>query len=168
MWDVREKPDTPLRGANNILLTQALFVEFGNEDAPYTLKVEHLNKNGKTYVSLCKVFLESVDEYEAAMRLVGSWKHWQRLCDNKWFSEGWEPFNYEGLNSLRETMKLRDKSAAKRKLMEAMDSGNVTAAKILLDSSGSTNKRGPAKRVAKDTSADAAVVDLFKRSKAEG
>lgn len=164
MWDVREHPKTPLRGANGILLTQALFVEFGNEDAPYTLKMDHLEKNGRTYISLCRVFLEATDEYEAAMRMVGNWKHWLRLCENKWFVDGWDQFNFEGLNSLREAMRMRDRSLAKRKLIEAAETGNVTAAKALLEG-GTTAVKKPRKST-RDRATDSDVVDLFQRSKA--
>lgn len=160
MWDVREHPEVVLRGGNNILLTQALFVEFGNEDAPYTLKLENQEKNNRTYVSLCKVFLESVDEYDAAMRLVGNWKHWQRLCENRWFSEGWEQFNFEGLNSLRETMKARDRSSAKAQLLHAAQQGNVTAAKILFDGAGAIKKT--TRRNTNKSTSESDVVELFK------
>lgn len=165
MWDVRQVTGVPLRGANNILLTQALFVEFGNEDAPYTLKMDHQERNGKQYISLCRVFLESADEYEAAMRLVGNWKHWQKLCENKWFSDGFDQFNFEGMNSLRETMKMRDRSLAKTKLIEAVQQGSVTAAKILLDGTNGTVKK-PQRRSSKEKSTDNEVIELFSKSKA--
>ncbi len=165
MWDVRQVTGVPLRGANNILLTQALFVEFGNEDAPYTLKMDHQERNGKQYISLCRVFLESADEYEAAMRLVGNWKHWQKLCENKWFSDGFDQFNFEGVNSLRETMKMRDRSLAKTKLIEAVQQGSVTAAKILLDGSSTVVKKTQRKSP-KEKSTDSEVIELFSKSKA--
>lgn len=165
MWDVRQQTGVALRGGNNILLTQALFVEFGNEDAPYTLKMEDQVKNGRTYVSLCKVFLESVDEYDAAMRLVGNWKHWQRLCENRWFSEGWDQFNFEGLNSLRETMKARDRSTAKAQLLHAAEQGNVTAAKILFDGAGVVKKTP--RRTANKSTSESDVVELFKTKAAQ-
>ena len=165
MWDVRNETGVPLRGANNILLTQALFVEFGNEDAPYTLKIDHQERNGKKYVSLCRVFLESTDEYEAAMRLVGNWKHWQKLCENRWFSEGWEQFNFEGLNSLRETMKARDRSTAKAQLLLAAQQGNVTAAKILFDGAGAIKKT--TRRNTNKSTSESDVVELFKTKAAQ-
>lgn len=161
MWDVREEPSVQLRGANNILLTQALFVEFGNEDAPYTLKLDDQRKNGRTYISLCKVFLSAVDEYDAAMRLVGSYKHWQRLCENKWFVDGWDQFNFEGLISLRETMRARDRSLAKAKLIQAAEQGNVTAAKILLDGGEPSTKKRQARKPRADS--DSSVIDLFNK-----
>lgn len=132
-WDVRNTNAKLL--SNGTRLTQGLFYEFPNsdEDAPYTLKERDLIKGDKTYVSLSRVYLESADEYEAAMRLVGSWNHWQKLVKLKWFSQGIEQFSFEGIESLRATMAARDRSLARKKLIEAAEQGNVTAAKALLD-----------------------------------
>lgn len=133
-WDVRTS-DARLIGEKNVKFTQGLFVEFQNSDdtAPYTFKDFDVCKNERVYVSFSSVYLDSTDEYEAAMRLVGSWKHWQKLCQLKWFVDGLPQFNWEGLDSLRATMNARDRSLARRKLLEAAEQGNVTAAKAVLD-----------------------------------
>lgn len=134
MWDARENP-VRLKGDNGILLTQKLFVEFGDEQSPYTLKAQDVEKDGTTYVSLYRVYMESADEYEAAMRLLGSMKHWRKLCGLKWFQEGWEEHGFDGLNLMREDMLNRDRSSAKKELLKAAAIGNVSAMKILYDQS---------------------------------
>lgn len=132
MWDVRSSP-VRLKGENGILLTQKLFLEFGDEQSPYTLKAHDVEKDGVTYVSLYKVYMESADEYEAAMRLLGSMKHWRKLCGLKWFQEGWEEHGFDGLTLMREDMMNRDRSLAKSELLKAASIGNVSAMKILYD-----------------------------------
>ena len=130
MWDIRNT-DEDLRMSNNILPTQALFYEFGNKDALYTLKSRDVQKDGKLYRSLYKIYMESIDEYEAALRFVGDMGHWRKLCSLQWFMDGAPQFSWEGLKQLREDMAYRDKSEAKKKLMEAVNQGNVNAAKVL-------------------------------------
>jgi hypothetical protein len=132
MWDVRST-SVRLKGENGILLTQKLFLEFGDEQSPYTLKAQDVEKDGVTYVSLYKVYMESADEYDAAMRLLGSMKHWRKLCGLKWFQEGWEEHGFDGLNLMREDMMNRDRSLAKTELLKAANAGNVSAMKILYD-----------------------------------
>lgn len=129
-WDIRDT-NYPLRGGNNIMFTQGLFYEFGNSDAIYTLKSEDVTRDGKTYISVYKVFLESTDEYEAAMRIVGSMQHWRKLCSQSWFTDGMDVHSWEGIKQAREDMVVRDKSLAKKQLMEAAVSGNVTAMKTI-------------------------------------
>lgn len=129
-WDIR-MTDIPVRGGNNIMFTQGLFYEFGNTDAVYTLKGEDVTKGDKTYISLPKVYMESSDEYEAAMRLVGSMQHWRKLCSQAWFLDGIDVHSFEGVKQLREDMVARDKSIAKQQLMAAAHEGNVTAMKTI-------------------------------------
>lgn len=144
MWDVRETCSR-LKGDNGILLTQGLFVEFGDQESPYTLKNADVQRDGKTYVSLSNVYMESTDEYEAAMRLVGSMKHWRKMCALKWFQDGWEEHGFDGLQALREDMASRDKSLAKAELLKAAASGNVSAMKILYDSTAPKKAGRPAR-----------------------
>lgn len=119
--------DIKLRGGNNVMFTQALFVEFGNKDAPFTMKHESY----KHYVSFYEVYMESVDEYDAAIKLVKNIVHWKKLCALDWFMEGFPEINISGLKHWREDMKARDASEAKRTLMAQNKEGNVNAAKAL-------------------------------------
>lgn len=166
-WDVR-KTNAKVIGDKNIKRTQGLFAEFQTSDdtAPYTFKEFDVHKDGVTYVSFSAVYLDSADEYEAAMRLVGSWKHWQKLCGLKWFNEGLPQFNWEGIESLRSTMLARDKSLARKKLIEAAEAGNVTAAKSILETKEPAKKAGrPVKGVETENFDDNNVFELYNKAK---
>lgn len=114
-----------------------LFLEFNKnnwEQYPPIYTMADTDRRGCT--SARRVYLESVDEYEAAIKLVGSWQHWKRLCNIKLFvegppehrSEGWE-----GLKEWRKEKELRDKSQARELLWQAAKEGNVTAQRTLYD-----------------------------------
>lgn len=119
------------KGKNGVYLTEGLFVETdrSGETAMYSLKVD--GQDG--YPSAYRIFMESVDEYEAAMKLVGNLDHWKKLCSLKWFVEGRPEVGHIGLNAWREHMTLRDESMAKKILMEKAQQGDTAAAKKLLD-----------------------------------
>lgn len=165
-YDVRNT-SAKLLGEKNIRRTQGLFVEFqtSDETAPYTFKDFDVHKEGHTHVSFSSVYLDSADEYEAAMRLVGSWKHWQKLCSLKWFNEGLPQFNWEGIESLRQTMTARDRSLARKKLLEAAEVGNVTAAKAILEGKEPTKKQGRPAKGEQVEEFDTNVLDIFSRTK---
>jgi len=61
--------------------------------------------------SAFQIYIDSVDEADAARKLVGSVLHWDKLCSLKWFVEGHD--NFEGINQWREEMRKRDQTAAK-------------------------------------------------------
>lgn len=159
MWDIREQ-SIPLKASNNIMMTQGLFYEFQNPDAPYTLKNQDVTKGDKTYVSIYRVYMESADEYEAAMRIVGSMQHWRKLCSQAWFLEGIDAFSWEGIKQAREDMAARDKSLAKKQLLEAASEGNVTAMKTVYgDAPKQVAGRKPKNQLSKvDTSVESAIV----------
>jgi hypothetical protein len=120
-----------VRSERNVCFTESLFYELSNSKTikpVYTLSTEDKGE----YVSAYQVYMHSIDEYDAAMKLVGSMKHWRKLCKLSWFMNGIHELGFEGLKAWRRDMLLRDQSAAKRKLQELADSGNVSAAKALL------------------------------------
>jgi hypothetical protein len=164
-WDIREFGGKTI-GERNIKLTQGLFIEFQNSEdwAPYTFKDYDVHKNCRTYVSFSSVYLDSTDEYEAAMRLVGSWKHWQKLLHLKWFTEGLPQLNWEGIESLRATMNARDRSLARGKLLQAASEGNVTAAKALLEGKEVKKPGRPVKGEAEEEF-NTNIVGLFDKAK---
>lgn len=147
-WDCNRQ-GVELRVGNNVQATQALFVEF-NPDAKYTLKNHDVIKDNKVYVSAYQIFMHSVDEGDAAIKLVGSYQHWRKLCSLKWFREGIREFTFDGVEQWREDMDTRDRTIAKRKLMEAAENGNVQAQKFLF---GDVPKKSPKKKE-KDTQED--------------
>lgn len=139
MFDVRET-DIKLRGDNNIQSTQSLFIEF-NRDAPYTLQSRDKDKEGRKVLSIYQVYMDSVDEYDAAMRIVGNLEHWRKLCSLNWFMEGIPEKGCTGLKQWREDMQRRDQSLAKAKLLEAVNEGNVNASRFLYEKSSSKEKQ---------------------------
>jgi len=120
--------------------TQSLFYEQNNSelDAIFTLKDYDYTIHGVNYPSLKKMYLEIADitEYEFSQIVFGSWKHWQRICNNavlKIYVEEW-----------REELEVKIRSRAIRAIYEtAKDAGSkgTTAAKYIADG-GWKGKRG--------------------------
>lgn len=106
------------------------------EDMPaiYTLK----EQDTEQYPSAYQIYMHSVDEYDAAIKIFGSYKHWKKLCNLKWFMEGQTLWNFEGIAEWRKTMKLRDSSVAKTVIYGKAKDGDLVAAKKLIDLSGKT------------------------------
>lgn len=129
--EIRER----LRASNGVQLTEALFEETciaaRNKDpayqAPYSLKEFPTTDTPSAY----QIYIHSVDETEAALKLVGSLSHWKKLCNLKWFLTGRRDIGFEGLLQWRQDMWERDRSAAKKVLMKLASEGNVTAARAL-------------------------------------
>lgn len=105
----------------------------------YTLR----NRDYKDLPSAYLIYMSSVDEFDAAMKLVGSMSHWRKLLDTKWFMEGGQSF--EGLTVWREDMAARDMSTAKRQLVKSAGQGDVSSARKLFDISSSSKdaKKAP-------------------------
>lgn len=130
-----EKIRTKLRGSNGVQLTEALFEETctsakskdPNFQALYSLKEYPTTNTPSAY----QIYIHSVDETEAAMKLVGSLSHWRKLCSLKWFLTGRKDVGFEGLLQWRQDMWERDRSAAKKVLIKLASEGNVTAARTL-------------------------------------
>lgn len=120
------------RGAHR---TESLFVEtiqhhVAKKYEPiYSLR----DYDHKDYPSAYQIYMSSVDEYEAAMSLVGSMTHWRKLCALKWFMDGRPECQFDGLNSWRIDLEARDHSTAKRTLIDEAENGSVAAARALLD-----------------------------------
>lgn len=81
--------------------------------------------------SAYKVYMGSVDEADAAMKIVGSMSHWRKLCGLRWFMEGRVGTGFEGINTWRKDMADRDKTSAKKVIMARCEDGDVPAAKAL-------------------------------------
>ena len=70
-------------------------------------------------------YIKCSSEYEAAVKLVGSWDHWEYLCNCKWFKPWRDKFEKE--------RKLRQEAIAQAVLEQKTTEGNVTAARAVLD-----------------------------------
>lgn len=164
-WDCKQQRVT-LKVGKGLDATQALFYEFPSphkETATYTLKNQDVEYKGTQRISAYLVYMHSVDEYDAAIKLVGSMKHWRKLCSLSWFMEGVPEYSFEGLEQWREDMRLRDESLAKRQLMEAAHGGNVNAQKLLFGTPSKKTKEE--KPVKKDTSAIDSIVQSISRAR---
>lgn len=153
------------KASNGRRFTQSLFYEFNNPDAPYTLRdTDFTNRKGKTYTSMAEIYRNSVDEYDAAIKLLGSWPHWEMLLKLDWFMNGTEVGGtiFEGVKAWREEMSKRDASKAKEQLQKAAVEGNIAAQKYLHDQSGKVKGAGrPEKKVT--AKKESSVVEAFKR-----
>lgn len=133
------------RGARK---TETLFVESISNRAKdsgyeplYALREHCKGEKPSAY----QIYMASVDETDAALKLVGSMAHWRRLCGLKWFMEGSEVMGHEGLIQWRKDMQARDASRAKRQLMESAAAGNVSAQRELYNQATKKAPGRPAK-----------------------
>jgi len=114
---------------NGRFLSRAIFWELSTperrEAIPpvYTLKVEPSHGLPSAY----QMYMDSVDEYEAALKICGTMKAWRALCKSNWFMLGYTEHGHEGLVQWRKDMEARDKSAAKKLLQQKAEEGNVAA-----------------------------------------
>jgi hypothetical protein len=126
-----EVDQTKLRSVQGVMKTEGLFWEkcckldaLANRnptDPVYTLK--DYDHNG--YPSMYIIYMDSATEYEAALRLLGSWRHWKKLCKSLFFKTL--------VDEWREERQLREEALAKTALLESIVEGNVSAAKTILD-----------------------------------
>lgn len=119
-----------------------IFYEFNksrHDDYPplYTMRED----KWKGLPSAYRIFMESESEYEAAMKLVGSWNHWQRLLKCKPFVEGTDE-QWSGLNTWREEKEIKERAMALTQLKASALDGNVTAQKMLYEGPKGPSKRG--------------------------
>lgn len=119
----------------NVQLTSALFKEtFKQTKDPdikpiYTLRDYDI----EGYPSAYQIYIESVDEVDAAIKLLGSLSHWRKLTSLKWFMEGDPSIGFSGLKQWREDKTLLEASMAKEVILSQCKSGNLSAAKSIRD-----------------------------------
>ncbi len=110
--------------------TKALFQEYRHNttvlvDAPYCLKPNDHEYKGTIYKSMYLIYMSCDSEYEAAIKLLGNYRHWTKLKRCTWFLPHVEEWNAE--------LVLRESALAKSKLVMLTEAGNVTAARTLLN-----------------------------------
>jgi hypothetical protein len=160
------------RASNGIQKTQALFYEFQNKDAMYSLREqEFTSRAGKTYQSVYEIYMDSADEYEAAMKIVGNMSHWRKLCGLDWFLNGKvmghtnNTYQLSGLKQWREDMRARDESVSKGQLITEAEGGNVAAMRYLNESARKKTVGRPEKKVPKVSSAVTSIQDAHRKIK---
>ena len=94
----------------------------------FTLKDHDIEGYPSAYV----MYMESLDEYDAAMKIVGGMAHWRKLMSCKWFMDGDPELGFLGLTQWRKDMAARDASEAKRELLVHVRNGDRQAAQYLL------------------------------------
>jgi len=136
-----------------------LFYEFNktrHEDYPplYTMREESFQGLPSAYL----IYMYSESEHEAAMKLVGSWQHWQRLLKSRPFVEGYEDgCMWSGLQAWRDEKGIRDKAIAYNQLRTSAAEGNVQAQKMIFDGTKTPSKRGrPSKEEVKQAAREQA------------
>lgn len=79
--------------------TKSLFIEHINDSYPafFTTKSYDVVKKGITYHSLYLKYMDIGDptEYQAGVKLLGSWEHWQAMLRSKWFTDLITPWRLE-------------------------------------------------------------------------
>ena len=85
-----------------------------------------------------QIYMSCDSEYEAAMLLLNSWKHWEVLCNAPGFMKE--------LVKWREEREIREAAIGKKVLIEEAENGNVAAARYLVD----INTKRKAGRPSKD------------------
>lgn len=120
---------------NGKIRTKSLFYELSYLDqsaSMFTLKDEDIERNGKMYISLKKLYLnlapDDPTEYDFAQTVFGSWEVWQAIANS--------PYLTSWIDACRREMEVKVKSTAIKALAEEMRSGGRAAfgaAKLLLE-----------------------------------
>lgn len=89
--------------------------------------------DGNTYPSLYEIYMQATDEYEFVCDNMESQYQWDKLVASPWFKEGHQPpcKFHRGIKAWRQDMVQRDKSIAKKTLIEKAMAGNASAATAL-------------------------------------
>lgn len=159
-WDL-------LYSANGQFMFRQMFLELStpltrkNHPPIFTLKPRPHGGLPSAY----EVYMTSIDEYDAATKLVPHMKAWDALLKTTWWVDGCPQHNFEGIAEWRRHMKARDVSQAKQALQEKVLSGDVTAAKAILAES---RVKAPVGRKSKKNPVEEATIsriDQFRKTK---
>lgn len=131
-WQEYPRSDSPIlfdaRGARR---TASLFIETtqdSNRDPIFTMR----DHSVKGMICVYDVWMNSVDEGDAAMKLVGSMSHWRKLLRCDWFMHGNAELSFEGLLQWRQDMLTRDMTRAKGIYEDLMRKDDLQAAKAMM------------------------------------
>lgn len=125
-----EKDRSILLDARGARRTQTLFIDV-NQHKSYEPLYTMRDQDHKGYLSAYQVYMNAINETDAALKLVGSLDHWNRLCELQWFTKGGVGFT--GVEQWREDMKERDLMMAKENLLYNVKvRGDVSASRALI------------------------------------
>ncbi len=142
--------------------TKALFQEYRHQTtvtvaAPYCLKPNDHEYKGGIYKSMYLIYMSCDSEYEAAIKLLGNYRHWTKLKRCTWFLPYVEEWNAE--------LVLRESALAKSKLVKLTEAGNVTAARTLLNEKKIAGVGKPKSRgVRKDDAVPGDIEEMLERT----
>ncbi|MGL1886326.1 MAG: hypothetical protein OCD76_07405 [Reichenbachiella sp.] len=154
-----------LYNPNGTFSFNKMFWEMGSPESRkvlppiFTLKMEA----HKDLPSAYQIYMDSIDEYDAAQKLAPNMKVWDALVECNWFREGEPRHAHDGLKVWRQHMKARDASLAKKLLLEQTREGNTTAARALL--AESKTKAPVGRKTKKATEVDAPTVTRMQEFK---
>lgn len=156
-----EQPFSPAegrKGENRQFLTTALFLET-NTDRKYppvfSLSDVDVLEDGVLYVSARLIYIHSDGEHDAMLKLVGSFRQWERLKELGWFAKELESWQAEW------SMRKVDEA---RRLLKVHALVNPSSAKALFDDAkkrttvGRPRKKRVAERDEDDVTDDASRV----------
>lgn len=124
--------DAIIRRESGQLLTLGIFRETNKIEghkATYTLKDYDIDGCPSAY----QIYMHSVDESDAAQKLLGSYGHWERLLSQSWFYNENPTIGHRGIEAWRSDMARRDLTEALRTLQENAMNGDSASAKRLYD-----------------------------------
>lgn len=156
-----------VRGAHR---TESLFVDViqYSSKKTYTPIYTLRDYDWKDYPSAYLIYITSIDEREAALKLVGSMSHWRKLCSLNWFMEGRVDRQFDGLTMWRSDMADRDSLKAKKTLLSQCKMGSIPAARALEQMSKGDKKRTKVKTKTRDLDTiDSTVVSFLNKQKGE-
>lgn len=163
-YSPRTLDDLPIHPGHRVC-TKALFYEFRHQNttgiAPqYNLLDYDHEHNGLHTTSMYQIYMQCDSEYQAAIVILGSYKHWTKLKKTKWFAEHLGRWEHE--------RNLRDEAVARTILVKLAESGNVTAANSLYKNSQANNKktagRPPKGGQRIESSGESEIEEMFTRS----
>lgn len=164
-----EKPEFSSRAPNGHMRTENLFLDT-NPDTDkykpvYTFREDEVEFEGEILPSAYQVILHSTSETDAAMRLLGSLRHWERLKQSpRIYEKGVPNKPVLTIKIALEDMEKRLKALAVDVLYEEAMNGNVTAAKEMANR-GSEAKKSKPKSRKQEPGKPASVNNLFSNFK---
>lgn len=160
-----ESDKSVLKDVRGCSRTESLFLE----TIQYSIKDKYKplyslrDYEHKGFPSAYQIYMNSVDENEAAMKLVGTLSHWRKLINLKWFQNGRANTGFEGINQWRKDMAARDSTEAKRVLLSQCSTDNVAAARALKKQADDDSKKIKVIKPKQQGGEDQDVVDFLEK-----
>lgn len=98
----------------------------------------------KDLVSIKQIYMNSIDEFDCAMKIFGSWDHWLYLLKDNHFLNGDGTLKgvWTGVASWREEKRMLQQHQARKLIIDMASKGNFAAAKMLFEETNVKNEVG--------------------------